>query len=97
MIEGLTPIYEFVIVTAGIWLFVHLTFGFGTFKEAAMITLIGTALVALLSGATIEVFGALMLAGGMLSMSIYKIRFAQASAMVITFIFLGFFLFRFSG
>jgi hypothetical protein len=97
MYEQLTPIYEFVIVTAGIWLFVHLTFGFGTFKEAAVITVIGTALVALLSGATLEVFGSLMLVGGLLSMWIYKIRFAQATAMVITFIFIGFFLFRFSG
>jgi len=88
--------YSFVMISGAVWLFVHLTFGFGTIKEAALITAIGAIAVALLQGSTPEIFAALVTIAGLVSMRIYNIRLAQAISAVVTTVFIGLFLFRFS-
>lgn len=96
MEEILLLAYQFIIVAAAIWLFVHLTFGFGTIYEGAVLAAMGFGLFAILEGASLEVFAALFTIAGLIAMRTYRIKLAQALSVVISMAFIGMFLFRFS-
>ncbi len=75
-------VYQFVMVAAAIWLFVHLTFGFGTIREAIFLGFLGIMMLFLMEGASRIVFSVVFIAGGLLAMRAYKVDM-RAGAMFV--------------
>ncbi|MFH1443165.1 MAG: hypothetical protein ABIG96_03980 [Candidatus Micrarchaeota archaeon] len=89
--------YEFMIIAAGIWLFMQLTFARGTIKEAMVMAMMGFVAVQLLQGQGMAFVAAILGIIAFLGLKIYDVDMLPGGATVLSLIVTVLLLFSFSG
>jgi uncharacterized membrane protein len=72
-----------------------LSFGYGSFKEAAMVGLIAATIIPLMQGGDRAIFAVFLGAGGLLAMNVYKRKMVDSAVFTVMIIIIGMFLFKF--
>ncbi len=88
-------VYEFIMIAAALWLFVHLTFGVGKLKDALLLGLIAAIILPILAFGNAILFVGFLIAAGLVGMRIYQVNLFAGVMWTLVVVFIGLQMFPF--